>query len=222
MPQPMPVEPTMPEATPMPMNNDVPPQAPYNPTPNSGNNGGSNTGFIIGGVFLLLIIGIVALLILNPFENKTYDGGNSTSNTTNTTNKTDTSKKDTNTTDNGTTTNTPTKTNKTYSCNNTMTENGVKIGIRMDFTEDGSDTDMNIKYTYTKSNGQAFTAQEKNTMTNNVDQSLRTSYATYGTVSSVTSSLTNGSVIINAAVHLRNYNIETLRLESLGQGFTCE
>ena len=156
------------------------------------------------------------------FENKTYDGGNSTSNTTNTTNKTDTSKKDTNTTDNGTTTNTPTKTNKTYSCNNTMTENGVKIGIRMDFTEDGSDTDMNIKYTYTKSNGQAFTAQEKNTMTNNVDQSLRTSYATYGTVSSVTSSLTNGSVIINAAVHLRNYNIETLRLESLGQGFTCE
>ena len=217
MPQPMPVEPAIPEPTPMPMNNDVPPQAPYNPTPNSGNNGGSNTGFIIGGVFLLLIIGIVALLILNPFENKTYDGGNSTSNTTNTTKKTDT-----NTTDNGTTNNTPTKTNKKYSCSNTLNEEGVKIGITMDFTEDGSDTDMKIKYVYTKTNGQAFTAQEKNAMTNNIDQSLRTSYASYGTVSSVTSSLSNGSVIINASVHLKNYSIETLKLESISQGFTCK
>ena len=196
MPQPQPVQP-------QPMNNGMPPQQPvYSPSPVQKKTG-SNSGVIVGVALLLLIAGVVLLIIFKPFENKT---SNTTNNSTN------------NSTNNG---GFSSVTEKTYTCTNTYVENGVNIGMTFTISKNGTGAKMELKYTYAKANGQAYTTAEKDAMAKSIESNLRTSYATMGTVGTTTSTLSGGKVTINSSVNLTNYSPNSLVTEFKGEGFTC-
>ena len=180
----------------------------------------NNNGFIIGVVFLLLIVGVVLLIVLKPFD-KTYEGTTNTTNTTNTNNNTN---NNSNTNNGGSSSSTPPATSKIYTCSNSKIQDGVDFGMTVTLYDNPGaveGTKMDLNYSYSKVNGQAYTTAEKDAITKNVETNLTTSYKEIGTVGAVKSSLSGGKLYVTASAILLHLYPEDVASGFESEGFIC-
>ena len=229
--QQMPAQPAVPMGQPMDqsMQPQTPPGAPmYNGMQNAGpvsapivqpQTGGSNNGLIIGAVFILLIVGVVLLIVLKPFD-KDYSGGTSSGSSSGSSSSGSSGYSGGSS---GSSSGSTTKTTyKSYTCTSNTTEQNIKFLITVDVKDTSSNSvKATIKYTLSKANGQAFTAKEKDSVSANLEATVRSSFAAYGTVSGVKSSLSGGKIIVQATLTATGITATEFISDAAEGGFTC-
>ena len=206
-----------------PYNNQVPIN---NSTPVKKGNG---DGFIVGIVLILLILGVVALLIFNPFEKK-YDapsGGSTPSGSTTPSKNNGSSTTPSGGNNQGSGTIIPqedkTPTTKTATCTQTVTGNGVKTATDIKITDDGVNTKIHFDYTISRTDGKSYDEAGRQQMANNIKKSVTELYSQFGNITGFKSSLVGGKVLISFDIASESYDdLEGLRDAFVSSGATCK
>ena len=231
--QPMPQQPMMQQPMPQPVQPQPMGQPMYNEMPNRGpqpmaqpQSGGSNMGLIVGGILLLLIIGAVLIIVLKPFDkdySDTPSSGGSTSTPYGSTSGGSGGSSSGGSSGYSGGSTTPKTTYKSYTCSMTTVEQNIKFIINVDVKDTSSNAiKSTIKYTLSKTNGQAFTAKEKDAIAKNIETNVRAVYASYGTISGVKSSLTGGKIVVSATLTASGVTATEFISDASVSGFTCK